>query len=59
MKHLIFLIFIIYAHISFAQYTFKYESNIIKLEEVDVEKDSKESIISKVSNDGNYYSKHI
>ncbi len=57
MKHLIFLIFIIYAQISFAQYTFKYESNIIKLEEVDVEKDSKESIVSKVSNDGNYYSK--
>lgn len=55
MKHLLFLIFVIYAQISFAQYTFKYESKITELKEIVVDNfNSKVSIISK---EREYYSK--
>lgn len=55
MKHLLFLIFVIYAQISFAQYTFKYESKITELKEIVVDNfNSKVSIISKGRE---YYSK--
>lgn len=58
MKHLIFLIFIIYTQISFAQYTFKYESNITELTEVGVEKNaSKVTGTNGTSNGVVYYSK--
>lgn len=55
MKRLFFLIYIFYAQISFAQYIFKYESDITKLEEIDAEKQIPKAL--NVSKDGGYYSK--
>lgn len=58
MRHIIFLIFIIYVQVSFAQYTFKFETKITELIEIPVEdKTSKDSGVSKTSNGIDYYSK--
>lgn len=55
MKHLLFLITFFYVQISFAQYAFKYESDIIKLEEIRVEEQV--SNTSNKSKDKEYHSK--
>lgn len=58
MKKLLFFIFVVCAQISFAQYTFKYESTITELTEVGVEKNaSKKTVIDGTSNGVVYYSK--
>ena len=55
MKYLLPLISIIIAQTTFAQYTFKYESNITELEEIPIE--DKVSKASNISGDEGYYSK--
>lgn len=58
MKHLIFLIFVVCVQISFAQYTFKYESNVTELTEIGVKNQtSKVTNAPKTSNGIDYYSK--